>query len=387
MIKFASLIINKGVAFNQIAMVFISIIPTFLEIAIPLATLLGVMLAFARFSGDSELIVMRASGISLSQLIRPVLLFGILSAVLCLYVSLQLRPWGYKSLAKSLFEIARSKSTAGLDAGIFNKLGLLTLYAEEIDHSSGEIDRVLIDDRRGDDTRKIVTAQSGQIISDPVTQTITFHLKDGYIHEIIENKYVLTNYSTNNITMSSEEVYDPSAQKKKKRARMMSNVEISDEFEKLTQMKEQPVPYVGLSPEELSQEALKEKITKLKLERGRRYSMPFAAFILALLAMPLGIHPPRTQRTWGAGLSVTVGMLVFVIYYGLFSFGLALGESGSLNPYLALWIPNIVAILVTFYTLMKMKTEAWDSIAEGAEEIVEYIKRPFSKYISNENYS
>ena len=68
MLKFASLIINKGVEFSQIASVFIAIIPTFLEIAIPLSVLLGVMLAFARLSGDSEIVVMRASGISLYQI-------------------------------------------------------------------------------------------------------------------------------------------------------------------------------------------------------------------------------------------------------------------------------------------------------------------------------
>ena len=91
MLKFASLIVNKGVEVSQIATVFVSIIPTFLEIAIPLAALLGVMLAFARLSGDSEIIVMRASGISFTQFLGPVLLFGIVAALLCLYVTRDLQ--------------------------------------------------------------------------------------------------------------------------------------------------------------------------------------------------------------------------------------------------------------------------------------------------------
>ena len=265
MIKFASLIINKGVAFNQIAMVFLSIVPTFLEIAIPLATLLGVMLAFARLSGDSELIVIRSSGISLTQLIRPVLLFGILSAVVCLYVSFELRPWGYRTLANSLFEIARSKSTAGLDQGIFNKLGLLTLYAENIDHSSGELGKAIIDDRRENNKRQLVTAKRGKIISDPEARTITFHLEDGFIHEIIDSKYVLTEYTTNNITMSSEEVYDPTAQKKEKRARMMGNTELSYQLERYSDIKNNKIPYTD---PDLTKDELESKIDKLKLEKA-----------------------------------------------------------------------------------------------------------------------
>ena len=50
MLQFASLIINKGVEPGQIGMVFLAIVPTFLEIALPLAVLLGVMLCFARLS-------------------------------------------------------------------------------------------------------------------------------------------------------------------------------------------------------------------------------------------------------------------------------------------------------------------------------------------------
>ena len=64
MLRLADLVINRGVELDQVVMVFIAIIPTFLEIAVPLATLLGVMLAFARLSGDSEIVVNRGSGVS-----------------------------------------------------------------------------------------------------------------------------------------------------------------------------------------------------------------------------------------------------------------------------------------------------------------------------------
>ena len=48
MLRLTSLIVNRGVEIGQIATVFLAIIPTFLEIALPMSTLLGVMLAFAR---------------------------------------------------------------------------------------------------------------------------------------------------------------------------------------------------------------------------------------------------------------------------------------------------------------------------------------------------
>ena len=158
MLRFASLVINRGVEFSQIISVFLALIPTFLEIAIPLATLLGVMLAIARLSGDSEIVVLRSAGISIYQLVLPVLLFGLFCASCSLFISLHLRPYGFKVLQDTLFEIARTKSTASLTPGIFNTLGKMTLYADQIDPHSGQLVRVLIDDRRAGDARKIVSA-------------------------------------------------------------------------------------------------------------------------------------------------------------------------------------------------------------------------------------
>ena len=99
MLRLTSLIVNRGVEFGQIGTVFFAIIPTFLEIALPMSTLLGVMLAFARLCGDSEVIVMRASGISLLRFIAPLSLFALVVGGSGLFVSCVLRPWGFATLS------------------------------------------------------------------------------------------------------------------------------------------------------------------------------------------------------------------------------------------------------------------------------------------------
>ncbi|MDC0358789.1 LptF/LptG family permease [Oligoflexia bacterium] len=392
MLKLTSLIINKGVEFSQIAMVFISIIPTFLEIAIPLAALLGIMLAFARLSGDSEIIVIRSSGIGLHQLIKPVFIFGVGAGLLCLYVSLQLKPWGYHKLSQSLFNIARSKSTAGLSAGIFNDLGSITLYAEEIEHRSGELKNIIIDDRRNIDARKIITAEHGTIESNDAQRTIIFNLVNGDIHELVEEKYSLTHYTTNSLVMNPNDLNDPAMTQSDKRSREMRMYEIRDKVQEYTAlMKAQqsataaltvapavaptvaPTVRIPNEPSQLTEEQLQSRLNSLYIERAKRFSMPFAAFILALVAMPLGIQPPRTQKTWGSGLSAALGMLVFIVYYGLLTVGVTMAENNAINPSLGVWIPNIVATIIAVYTLKKMSSEEWQSIAHGFEKIAAVI--------------
>jgi lipopolysaccharide export system permease protein len=383
MLKLSSLIINKGVEAKQIALVFLTIIPTFLEVAVPLATLLGVMLAFARLSGDSEIVVMRASGISFYQLLRPVASFGALIAVLGLGVSLYLKPWSFRQLSDTLFEIARTKTTATLEEGVFNKFGSgQILYAEAINDVTGDLGRVVFDDKRNPTGPQVVFAQSGRIVPDPKNRTILFYLFDGTIHQITEGKYLFTDFRSNVISVSSDELYNPETAQKGRSAREMTVPEMREAHEQFTALRSrlsngEVVDQSELSPlleqqlvhQEIDLDTVDKKLVRIEIEQVLRYAMPFASLLLALVAMPLGVQPPRMQRTWGAGLSVCVGVIIFVMYYAGLSIGITLAESRVLPSWLALWIPNIATAAVAAYTIRQISTERWQSIGEGAELI------------------
>ena len=378
-LNFSELIINKGVDTSQIALVFLSIVPTFLEFAIPLSALLGVMLAGARLSGDSELVVLRASGISIYQLLYPLGIFSTFVFILSLAVSFTLKPWGHQTLSDALFDIARTKSTAGLEAGTFNRVGALTLYAEKIDNKKGALTGVMIDDRRGNDQRKVIFAEKGQILSRPSTRTIIFSLQNGSIHEMIGGNYLATQFVTNSIFLGADELYNPDAKVRGKVPRELTINQLRvatkqlSAAEALMEREGQTIrPIDSFDPEvqkhftesAISSAQLTKKRRRLQVEIDQRYSMPFATAILTLLALPLGIHPPRAQRSWGVGLSVVVGIGVFVSYYGLLSLGLTLVESELVSSSVGVWIPNIVTALIAFWLVHEVGSERVSSIAE-----------------------
>lgn len=393
MLRFASLIINKGVDVEQIALVFISIIPSFLEIALPLAALLGVMLAFARLSGDSEIVVLRASGISIGELIKPVLIIGTSLWLVSLVISIELRPRGFRQLSESLFEIARTRSTAGLTEGVFNKLGDLTLYAEKIDFTTGALTHVLIDDRRAAEGRQVISAASGTLLSNPAERTIVLDLARGAIHEQSSERYSITRFVNNRFVFDPNQVLGAKEADTDRRANELFLDEIATTRARFkAQLNAPPPPPVSpvlpaaatsvaaavspssdLSPP-LSPEQIRRKIRRLEIERERRFSMPFAAFVLALVGLPLGIQPSRSQKTWGIGLSAILGLGVFVVYYGFLSVGITLAENGSLPARVALWIPNIAALGIALFTTHRIGTERWHSIAAGIGEL----KRSFA---------
>lgn len=364
MLQLTSLIINRGVEIGQIVRVFVSIIPTFLEIALPMSTLLGVMLAFARLCGDSEVVVMRASGISLTSFLRPIALFGVSMGVLGLFVSCVLRPWGFESLSRALFEVARSKSVSGLTEGVFNKLGDITLYADSINYQTGDLQRVLVDDKRGEDQRKVVIAKRGKIVADEKTQTISLLLAEGVAHERQDGRYVKTEFDSNSLAVDPNEIKNEASKGLAVRELGMSRLrEAIREFKMV--LRSTDAETLEAFGEKLSRGEVAKKYRRAKIEFGQRTSLPLASIIMAFIGMALGIMSPRTQRTWGAGFAAVLGLAVFIFYYSIFSIGVALADSGAIHVGVALWTPNIVAAALAGILVHRVATERWQSVSEG----------------------
>ena len=365
MLRLTSLIVNRGVEFGQIATVFLAIIPTFLEIALPMAALLGVMLALARMCGDSEIIVIKASGIGLRSVLKPVIGFAVSVAIVSLLVSSILRPWGFNTLSSALFDIARSRSTSGLSEGIFNKLGSITLYAERIDYQTGELTRILVDDKRDSEARKVVVAKRGRIVANEAAQTISLVLIDGMAHELVSEKYSRTKFSTNTLRVDPEELHNTKT--KGTTARELSIPALRDAIEeyKIALEAGDRGSEITVLGEKLSHKKLLKKFRRAKVEFGQRLSLPFASLIMTFIGFAIGVMSPRTQRAWGAGFSISLGLGVFIVYYGIFSIGLALADSGKINVLLALWLPNIITTVIASLLVYKIVNEKWQSVADG----------------------
>ena len=370
MLRLTSLIVNRGVELGQIAKVFLAIIPTFLEIALPMATLLGVMLAFARMCGDSEMVVLRASGISLLKFLVPIGLFAAAVGSTGLFVSFVLRPWGFSTLSTALFDIARSKSTSGLTEGVFNKIGQLTLYAEKIDYQTGDLSKVIVDDKRNDTQRKVVVAQRGKIVADEETQTISLLLGEGVAHETDGTNYSRTAFQSNSLSVNPMELKEDA--KKGAVARELPGSELLrlvDYYKQ--QLRSTEGDAIEVLGQTLTRKELLKKFRRAKIEYGQRLSLPYASVVMAFVGMALGIMSPRTQRTWGAGFAATLGLVVFILYYSIFSIGLTLADSGALKVWIALWAPNILTTGIAALLVYKVGTEQWQSVAEGAQRLLE----------------
>jgi lipopolysaccharide export LptBFGC system permease protein LptF len=79
-------------------------------------------------------------------------------------------------------------------------------------------------------------------------------------------------------------------------------------------------------------------LRRLNVLYYQKFALPFACVVFGLLAVPLGIQPPKSSRFRGFVLS----LLVFLSYFALMTVGEVVGKRGGLPPVLAVWSPNLL---------------------------------------------
>ncbi|HER62490.1 MAG TPA: LptF/LptG family permease, partial [Desulfobacteraceae bacterium] len=182
-IRLVEMVLNKGVPATEIFLLFAYLLPAFLVITIPLSFLLGVLLGFGRLSSESETVALKASGISLYGMLKPVFLLATLASVLTGALTLYGEPAGNTAFRSKVFDIATSRATVGIAPKIFNdEFDGLVLYTNEFDAQNGLMTGVFISDQRTDSDASTIFAQQGRIFSDAEKYTLTLRLENGNIH-------------------------------------------------------------------------------------------------------------------------------------------------------------------------------------------------------------
>lgn len=86
-----------------------------------------------------------------------------------------------------------------------------------------------------------------------------------------------------------------------------------------------------------------------KVELYQRFSIPFASFILIMIAYALASRRVRG----GTGMHLMLGLLIAVTFILFMRFAITFGQQTSLYPIVAVWIPNIFFLGIALWLLFK----------------------------------
>lgn len=360
-LRLVELVVTRGVPFLQIGKLFALILPTFLEMTVPMALLLGIFLGLGRLSGDHELLALKASGISPTQILLPIGTIALFISLITLLLTTLVRPAANLALKKELYNIAKNHVGTALREKVFNDdFPQVLIYVEDVVPPGDTSQGVLIVDRRNQARENIIFGKVALILSDEESKTINLKLFDGAIYEREKKRssFSQTRFNTYDFKLDLEEAFSP-IRKKERGPKEMSLKRLG----KAIQLKEEQ----GLSP------------TAERIELHQRFSFAFAPLVLSLLGVSLVLVPTRSRasRSWG----FTLCLSWLLVYYGLLSMGKALGERDILPPALALWIPNIVVGLIAIRLFRKALKESPLLIQSKLEDFFLYLNRRIAHYV------
>jgi len=357
-LKLVELVVTRGVPFLQIGKLFALVVPTFLEITLPMALLLGIFLGLGRLSSDQEILALKASGIGPAQLLLPIWTVALLVSLITLLITTLIRPAANLTLKKELYHIAKSRITTALKEKVFNDdFAKILIYVEEVVPPGNTSQGVLIVDRRNRARENIIFGKVALIFSDEESKTLSLKLFDGTVYEREKNRsgFSQTRFNTYDLKLDLEETFSP-VQKKEREPKEMSLRRLRTTI-RLKEAK-------GLRP------------TPELIELHQRFAFSFAPLILSLLGVSVVMVPTRsrTGRSWGLVLCLSW----LLVYYALLSMGKALGEREVIPAVIGLWLPNVALGLIATHLFRKALKESPLGIQTKLEDLSWHLSRRFA---------
>lgn len=353
LLKLAEMVFAKGVPFVDVCRLILFMLPSFFLVTIPMAFLLAVLLAFGRLSSDSEITAMKASGVGVGALLPPVLIFAVLTYLATTFVTVYALPWGNSSFKRFLYEVVETRAATSIREKVFNDdFPGLVIYVDDYDQVNHDIFGILIQDERNPDEHATIFATAGKIVANPETKTIRLHLEDGGIHRLVGKEgYRFVEFASYDLNVNLQ-------QQSKKDYRDEQDMTLS---ELLTLLR---------TPQEETK-----LLRDARIELHKRFALPFACFVFAIIGIPLGIHNQRAGRAGG----FSAGIFLLLGYYILMSAAKAVCEKGILPPAIAMWIPNILLTGIGINLLLRAAGERPLPFAGTIRELSHRIRERFEK--------
>ncbi len=318
--------------------------PESLTFTIPLASLVSALLVFGRLSADGEINAMKACGVNLWSVMRPPALFGVLMAVLCLFVNYEIAPRSHLARRDMRTLVGAGAGLKLLEPGHFIDFPGMKIWFSR--REGDLLQDLLIFDRSQGGRNREVRAESARV----VVQGNDLHL-DMYrvrIEPVSDTEPgVATAARLTHILPDAMKprAYRPSikdyrfAELRGHIARLEAAVR---ESRADMQKDADGSPHSAKAQALLLQDRM-QQLSSTRTEWHRRITLAVAACAFVLLGMPLGIRAQRRESTIG----VAIGLVVTLLYYLLVISADALAKRPEFHPHLLTWVPPCLCVALS----------------------------------------
>jgi LPS export ABC transporter permease LptF/LPS export ABC transporter permease LptG len=342
--RLLAVLVSRSADVATILRVFLNLLPSILAITIPMAFLLGVLLAFGRMASDSEIVALRAVGVSPLRLLGPVMLLAAVMTAITFYINAVALPAANQAHREIVFSLVVSKARTDVKPRTFtdNLLpGRMMLYVQDIEPGTGRWKNLLIHDTREGSEPKLILARTGELVVDKDKHSVRVELGPGSQHTFFgadPREYNRTSFQSMGWDLPVDEFFpDRNKLLLAKGDREMTLPELGDKIAELRSQGKKRLDW-----------------GRFAVEWHKKFAIPGACLVFGLLGLALSLGSRKEARSSAFALSIGV---IFV-YYVLIRLGEQAGDTGTMQPWLAMWGANLVLASIALVLLVLNHREA-----------------------------
>ena len=318
-----------GIPFNIAFMMIILNLPQVFVMTIPISTLFATVMTVNRLSLNSEITVLKACGISISRIAKPIFAFAIVMTFVSFFISEVIVPaTSMTSKHLAIYSLQKKHVPEGRmnftikDADKNNVLKRL-IYIEACKNKT--LNNVTLIDLSDKDAIQIVQAKTGR------TGALGWIFNGGVIYTISKTGKVFNTSLFDDSTVSF-------------------GIENADGLVKETASQYNFFKLLNyINKNKLNKEFVEKLKVKYQVDLHDKIALPVTTIALTLVGIPLAITPPRVRYNRGFLFSV----IIIFVYYLIRAFSLNLGETKAVSPFMAAWLPVIVIFLIGSFLYYK----------------------------------
>jgi LPS export ABC transporter permease LptG/LPS export ABC transporter permease LptF len=326
--RILELVVRNSAPLPSIFELFFFTVPVALTYTIPMGVLVGILIGLSRLSADSEVTAMRASGLSVWTFLRIISIFVVAAWLVALGNSVYVAPRSLAALGQLQNRLKSSQASFEVQPRVFYEgFPKVVLYVQDVKSMSGGAlwKGVFLADLSDPSAPRVSLAREGLLVSQG-PDMLDLHLTNGSTHETDPknpDQYQISTFQTTDIPIRV-----PAAQSQQSEPATLSEMKVS----------------------ELLQSARTADANTRRwdmVEFHRRFALPTACLVLAMVGIPLGLSSKKGGKSSGFVLTI---LLVFV-YYSLSLIGVSLARQGRVSPGAGVWLADVAFLLCGAFLL------------------------------------
>ena len=335
--RILELVVRASAPLPNVAEIFFYTVPLALTYTLPMSVLVGILIGLSRLAADSEITAMRASGMGVWTFLRILSIFVLAGWMLALLNGIYIAPRSQAALGHLEDKLKGSQVSFEIQPRVFYEgFPKIVLYVQDVKSAQGAAvwKGVFMADLTDATDPKITLAKEGIVVSEGPDR-LHLHLVDGSAHETDPKDP--SHYQISTFEQTDIPIELPSTENK------------GDES----------LP-AGL----MDTWALQEKARRVDpvsarwylIEFHRRFSLPTACLVLALVGIPLGLSSKKSGKSGGFVLTI---LLVFA-YYVVSLIGVSLARQGKVSPWFGAWLADLVFLALALFLLWQAERRPFE---------------------------